>query len=176
MEDDLDYNNGVTVNLFIYKDIIDKLVEQSDVSYDSLNSIVNQILKRYIEWNKFIDNSNLVSVTSPVAKELFDCLDKEEVIKLAKDKAKDAIYNIILFMNGKVNFEIFLTWYMQRMKQNSGTSFKKDGKGNWKIIFKHDLGEKWSLFHRTILESICHDILSVPIKVNITDSTIIIEN
>ncbi|MGN6349253.1 MAG: hypothetical protein ACTHLL_05855 [Candidatus Nitrosocosmicus sp.] len=41
--------------------------------------------------------------------------------------------------------------------------------------FKHDLGENWSLYHKTILESICHDILSVPIKILTTDSTFMIE-
>ncbi|MGN6614569.1 MAG: hypothetical protein ACTHKC_05975 [Candidatus Nitrosocosmicus sp.] len=48
-------------------------------------------------------------------------------------------------------------------------------KGIRKIIFKHDLGENWSLYHKTILESICHDILSVPIKILTTDSTFMIE-
>ena len=43
-----------------------------------------------------------------------------------------------------------------------------------KVIFKHELGGNWSLYHNTILESICHNILSMPIKVEIKDSSFVI--
>jgi hypothetical protein len=54
-------------------------------------------------------------------------------------------------------------------------SKREDEKGIRKIIFKHDLGENWSVYHKTILESICHDILSVPIKILTTFPTFMIE-
>lgn len=78
-------------------------------------------------------------------------------------------------MSREVNFEILISWYQDRMKFCSNISDKREDNGNRKIIFKHDLGEKWSLYHRYILESICHDILSVPIKFYTTNSTIAID-
>jgi hypothetical protein len=173
LEKDSKKKQTITVTLRIDKEIMDKLNDEVDSDGTSLNSLTNQVLKRYVEWNKFEDKSAMIPVASSVLKELFDGLDKDKVIKLAKDKAKDTIYNIILFMNGKVDFDILISWYKQRMKHCSEISDKKDeDKGNRIIIFKHELGENWSLYHKTILESICHDILSIPIKVDITSSTV----
>ncbi|MGN6346197.1 MAG: hypothetical protein ACTHME_00690 [Candidatus Nitrosocosmicus sp.] len=176
MEHDFPSKKSVTVTFRISKDIMDKLNEEADINYTSLNSLVNQILKRYVEWNKFDDKSSMIPITSSVLKELIDGLDKDQVIRLAKDKAKHSVYNIVLFMNGKADFDTLISWYLQRMKYCSDIASKReDNKGIRKIIFKHDLGENWSLYHKTILESICHDILSVPIKILTTDSTFMIE-
>jgi hypothetical protein len=164
-----------TVTLRIDEDIMDDLYNEANTDSISLNSLVNQVLKRYVEWNKYENKSSMIPIASPVLKDLFDSLSKEQVIRLAKDKAKDVIYNIILFMNGKIDFDILISWYKQRMKHCSDVSDKKDNDGSRKIIFRHELGENWSLHHKTIIESICHDILSVPIKINITNSTITLD-
>ncbi|MGN6615045.1 MAG: hypothetical protein ACTHKC_08385 [Candidatus Nitrosocosmicus sp.] len=176
MEHDFPSKKSVNVTFRISKDIMDKLNEEADINYSSLNSLLNQILKRYVEWNRFDDKSSMIPITSSVLKELLDGLDKDQVIRLAKDKAKHSIYNVVLFMNGKVDFDTLISWYLQRMKYCSEIASKRgDNKSIRKIIFKHDLGENWSLYHKTILESICHDILSVPIKILTTDSTFMIE-
>ena len=165
----------ITVTLRIDKNIMDILNDDADNDSISLNSLINHILDRYIKWGKFEDKTSLVPIVSPVVKELFSCLDKDKTIELGRGIAKEAIYNIILFMNGEVNFDILIGWFKERMKNCTEIYDKKNEDGNRKIIFKHDLGEKWSLYHKTILESICHDILSVPIKISTTNSTLAID-
>ena len=174
MEQDFPSKKSVTITFRISKDIMDKLNEEADINYSSLNSLVNQILKRYVEWNKFDDKASMIPVASPVLKDLFNSLSKDKVINLAKDKAKDAIYNVILFMNGNVDLDTLISWYVQRMKHCSEISEKNEDNGTSKIIFKHELGENWSLYHKVILESICHDFLSIPIKVDTTGANITI--
>ena len=115
----------------------------------------------------------MIPINSVVLKELFHNLDKDQVIKLAKDVAKDAVYSLILFMNGKVDFNILVSWYQERMRHCSEISEKQIDNNQYKIIFKHELGENWSLYHKTIIESLCHDYLSKPIEINITSSTIV---
>jgi hypothetical protein len=51
----------------------------------------------------------MIPVASSVLKELLDGLDKDKMIELAKGKAKDTIYNTILFMHGKVDFDTILS-------------------------------------------------------------------
>jgi hypothetical protein len=45
MENDLNSIKGVTINFYISKDIIDKLTDEAEINSNSLNSLVNQILK-----------------------------------------------------------------------------------------------------------------------------------
>ncbi len=72
-----------TITLRIDEDTINKLYKQADTDTISVNSLVNQILKRYVEWNKYEDRSSMIPVASSVLKELFDPLSKEQVIKLS---------------------------------------------------------------------------------------------
>jgi hypothetical protein len=165
-----------TVTFRIDDDIIDKLYDEADTNAISLNSLVNSILRRHMDWGRYEKKSNIISIVSVVIKEAFGYLNKDQVIGLAKGEAKDAVYNTILFMYGKVDFESVIFWFKEKMKNSVGISDKIDvNNGNRIIIFRHDLGEKWSLYNKVLLESICHDILSIPIKVEITISTIKID-
>ena len=173
LEKALKRKETITVTLRIDKDIMNKLSLDADNDSISLNSLVNHVLKRYVEWNKFEDKSSMIPINSVVLKELFHNLDKDQVIKLAKDVAKDAVYSLVLFMNGKVDFNILVSWYKERMRHCSEISDKQIDNNQYKIIFKHELGENWSLYHKTIMESLCHEYLSKPIEINITSSTIV---
>src|SRR5690242_17556996 len=112
MEHDYPSKKSVTVTFRISKDIMDKLNEEADINYTSLNSLINQILKRYVEWSRFDDKSSMIPIASSVLKELLEGLDKDQVIKLAKDKAKHSVYNLVLFMNGKADFDTLISWYL----------------------------------------------------------------
>ena len=174
MEKALKRRETITVTLRIDKDIMNKLALDAENDSISLNSLVNHVLKRYVEWNKFEDKSSMIPINSIVLKELFHIIDKDQTIKLAKDVAKDAVYSLILFMNGKVDYKILASWYKERMRHCSEISEKQIDNYQYKIIFKHELGENWSLYHKIILESICHDYISKPTEINITNSTIAI--
>ena len=74
----------ITVTLRIDKDIMNKLALDADNDSISLNSLVNHVLKRYVEWNKFEDKSSMIPINSVVLKELFHNLDKNQVINWQK--------------------------------------------------------------------------------------------
>ncbi|MGN6629663.1 MAG: hypothetical protein ACTHKJ_07260 [Candidatus Nitrosocosmicus sp.] len=165
-----------TVTFRLDEDIVNSLYEEADTDSISLNSLVNSVLRRYIEWHKYERKSNIMPLVCPVVKGLFNHLDEEEVRILAKDAAKDAVYNVILFMYGKVDIDTVICWFKEKMKHCSDISDKKyENIDSRKIIFRHEIGENWSLYNKILLESLCNDVLSKPIMVDITRSTIKIE-
>ena len=175
MKKNSDTKKTITVTLRIDKNIMDVLTEDANNDSISFNSLVNHVLDKYVKWGKYEDKTSLIHLNALVVKELFGRLSRDEVIRIGREISRDAIYNIILFMNGEVDFDILMSWYKDRMKSCSSISDKKENNGTHRIIFKHDLGENWSFYHKSILESICHDILSIPIKVYTTNSTITID-
>ena len=175
MKKNSDTKKTITVTLRIDKNIMDVLTEDADNDSISFNSVVNHVLDKYVKWGRFEDKTSLIHLNALVVKELFNRLSRDEAIKIGREISRDAIYNIILFMNGEVNLDILISWYKNRMRVCSSISDKKENNGTHKIIFKHDLGENWSFYHKSILESICHDILSEPIKVDSTSSTVKID-
>jgi hypothetical protein len=156
-----------TVTFRIDEDILDQLYDEINSNSISLNSIINSIL-RHIEWGRYEKKSNMMPIFSPVVREIFDYLHKDQIIYLARGAAKDAVYNIILFMYGSIDFDTLMCWFKARMKNAADVSDKMDeNNGCRKIIFRHELGENWSLYNKVLIESICHDILSKPIKIDI---------
>jgi hypothetical protein len=61
------------------------------------------------------------------------------------------------------------------MKNSSAIVTSKDNRdGHKTVIIKHDMGENWSLYHKTVVESIFNE-MQKPIRIVATESTLILE-
>ena len=161
-----------TMTFRLDSNILQKLYDKAGQDDISVNALVNHILKRYAEWDMFENEAGMVSVSKPVVKDLFQRLNKEEVIEIATNIAKNAVYDIALFMKGNMDPDSFISWFLSRMKNCSEiTSTKENGVRTY--IFKHDLGENWSLYHKRIVESIFTEFLHHPLHTSMTGSTIV---
>ena len=93
----------------------------------SPNSYINQILKRYLEWDKFEPKADIVPISKPVAKELFDNLSEQQIISMAKNTAKNALQNSVVkfeseqqqqkeeVVKKKLDTSSFLSWLENEM-------------------------------------------------------------
>jgi len=142
---------------------------ESERRHISLNTIVNQILQRYVEWDMYESKVGLISMLKPVVAELFKKTNKQEIIDLATSIGKNATNDAALFMKNKMDVDSFLSWLDVRMK-NSSVQMSHSMEGNiHTYILKHDLGENYSLFYKTILESIFNEILGKHIDCSYSD-------
>lgn len=163
-----------TITFRINSDVMHKINAKAEQEEISLNTLVNQVLKRYSEWDMYESKVGMIPVNRRVIKMLFEGLSKEEVVKMSREVAKNEVYNIALFMIGKSKLDLdsFISWFLSRMKNCSEITENKVNY-NKTYILKHDLGENWSLYHATVLDSIFTDILQTLIQTSITDSTIV---
>jgi hypothetical protein len=152
--------------------ILQKIYDKAEQDDISINSLVNHILKRYVEWDMYENKSGMVPVSKPVVKDLFGRLSKEEVIDISTKIAKNSVYDLALFMKGKVDPDSFISWFLSRMKSCSEIASTNEN-GISTFILKHELGENWSLYHKTVIESIFNDFLHKPIHISTTGSTIV---
>ena len=60
LEKALKRKETITVTLRIDKEIMNKLSLDADNDSISLDSLVNHVLKRYVEWNKFEDKASIL--------------------------------------------------------------------------------------------------------------------
>jgi hypothetical protein len=167
------HKKTTTITFRIDSNVMRKINHEAEQDGISLNTLINQILKRYVEWDMYVSKAGMVPVSKPVVKKLFQELSEEEVINMSKDIAKNAVYNIALFMRSKDKLDVdsFVSWFLSRMKTCSEITENKEDNMNTYII-KHDMGENWSLYHKTILQSIFTEKLQKPIQTSMTDSTL----
>jgi regulator of PEP synthase PpsR (kinase-PPPase family) len=76
----------------------------------SLDTMVNQILQRYVEWDMYESNVGLISMLKPVVAELFKKTSKQDIIELAASIGKNATNDAALFMKSKIDLDSFLAW------------------------------------------------------------------
>jgi DNA-binding NarL/FixJ family response regulator len=167
-----------TITFRIDNDVLGKLREESVQEEISLNTFINKILKRYIEWAMFEPQLGMIPLARPVVAEIFRNMSEEEIVNLAKYIAKNAVQDMILFCKGKIDLNSFLSWFELRMKNAfiEINHISENSNKTCRYIMKHDLGENWSFYHKTLLQLIFNDLLGMRIDiVSISDTLLIFQ-
>jgi hypothetical protein len=79
-------------------------------------------------------------------------------------------------MKGKMDPESFLTWLELWLRKNSTAGFSHNIDYDTNVhtyIIKHDLGQKWSLYHKLILDLVFKEVLQKPLT-NLASSDMLV--
>jgi hypothetical protein len=161
-----------TITFRIDDHVMRILRDEAELSGISLNSFINQILKRFVEWDIYGPKVGMVPIAKPVVMELFNKMSKEEIIHMALNIGKGAVHDIALFMKNKMDLDSFMSWFEIRMKRSSIEMTHSSENELHIYTVKHDLGENWSLYHKTVLELMFNEILGKSIDISISRNTI----
>ena len=184
---------GEPLELELEQDVLNHIIHQAEDLGISLNSYINQILKKYFQWNSFQAKSNLVLLPRPVVKEAFDKLTSEQIIFMAKNTCKYVLQKVLVkfaLEAQKIDLNFFLSCLEEEMN-NCAIAIRhivsNDDMDNGRssniycrfrhhiFILKHDAGYKYSLYYKAVVESIFEDVLHKDISVMTTDNMITLE-
>jgi hypothetical protein len=118
----------------------------------------------------------MIPVAKGVIAEAFDRLGEDDVVRLATSVGKNALREIIVFMKGKVDLDTLFSWLELWLKRNSTAGFSYEVEnGLHTCIMKHNLGLKWSLYHKVVLELMLKEILgdSLNMEVSMAENILI---
>lgn len=164
----------MTLSFRLNQDIVDKLRIESEQNNISLNNLTNQILQNHVDWDRLESKAGMIPVAKPLLSEAFKDLSDDEVIKLATNVGRNTLNDIILFMRSKIDLDSLLSWLELWLKKNSTAGFSHTMENDiHTCIMKHDLGQKWSLYHKTVLELILDDMLSKHVDITISNTTLL---
>ena len=169
--------------------IIDELQRDANQTEISLNVLINQILKKYVQWGRYEHKLGLM----PVPKNFFSSLIQETIRlsesngisvdpykeKLIKYSAQVAFYNIketVILMKKKFDLWSVLSVLHEYMDVSGITSDHRVEAGKKHIfVIQHELGEYWSLFAKELLNLIFYNIANLRAEIQITQKSIIAE-
>lgn len=169
--------------------VLGELQREANQNETSLNVLVNQILKEYIEWGKYERKLGLI----PVPKILLSSLIhetmllaesngipiktyREKLIKYAAEIAFSNIKDCVIVMKKKFDFWSVLSVLEEYMKVSGITSDHRIESGRKHIfMIQHDLGEYWSLFAKELLTLIFYNIAHTEAKFYTTENCVIAE-
>ena len=147
-----------TMTFRLDEEIIERLRTESKNIEISTNTLVNQALKRFLDWDMYQTKIGLVSINRPVFVEVFGNFTQKEIIEIASRLGKNEVRDIALFMKGKIDLDSFISWFEMRMMNSSVQVSHSIEKDIHTYVMKHDLGKNWSIYHKTILELIFEEV------------------
>ena len=164
-----------TFTLRIDEGIAKSLQNDSQLQDISLNTLINKILKRYVEWDSYEPKVGMIPIPKLLVEKLFEKRSTQEIIDLATNVGKNELEDILLFMNKKIDWILFLNWFELRL-QNSAIEIVHTVEANkHTFIMKHGMGENWSLYHKTIFELISKENSKNPVQIKYNSRIISIE-
>lgn len=162
-----------TITFRLDENTIKRLRNESGHRQVSTNTLVNQALKQFLDWGMYESTVGFVIINKQVFVHVFNKFDEKEIVDVATSVGKDEVKNMALFMNGRIDIRSFLAWFELRMINSAvQVSHIHEDDGFHKYVMKHELGKNWSVYHKTILESIFEEVFNKKIDINI-DKTMI---
>lgn len=170
--------------------VIDELQAEADNREISLNVLVNQVLKRYSEWDRFENKIGMMPVPKVILSSLIDRaisvakssgikdIDRyrDEIIKQAAQLAFGLMKDSVLFMKRQYNLWVVLAVLEEYMKVSGiKADHKIEGSRKHVFIIQHELGENWSLFTKELLSLIFQNLANVRADINTTSNTTVAE-
>ena len=163
---------------------------EADSREISLNVLVNQILKRYSEWDRFENKIGMMPVPKVILSSLIDRaisvakssgikdIDRyrDEIIKQAAQLAFGLMKDSVLFMKRQYNLWVVLAVLEEYMKVSGiKADHKIEGSRKHVFVIQHELGENWSLFTKELLALIFQNLANVRADISTTSNTTVAE-
>jgi hypothetical protein len=161
-----------TVTFRLLSSLIDELRMDAGLEGISLNNYVAKIFSNHIQWERYERKVGLLPMTEAFLREVLNQLTDEQIVNLAQRLEKQKFRNILAFMKDSHDVEDFVevmrAWLtVSWMQQNIEV---RDEKYYFKI--QHSLGTKWSLYVKTLISELSHDILGKKPEISIIGDTI----
>lgn len=166
--------------------IIEELQTEAEYRETSLNVLINQILRRYSNWERYESKMGMLPIPKIILTNLMD-----EIMRIGKENGIDDITSFrsalikeisqiaftflkdsVLLMKKNYNLITVLEVLEQYMKVvgiNSDHRIEEDGKHIY--VIQHKLGESWSLFIKEFLILLFENLGKVKVDISNTPNT-----
>jgi hypothetical protein len=153
--------------------IVKALESEATQKRISQNVLVNQILEKFVKWDRFEDNIGMIPVPKEILKSLGKNMKRSD-INMIIDVLKPVIKDNVMFMKGNYDLKRCIETLEDYMR---ATGMKSDHRFEGSLhhfIIQHELGMAWSLFTEQLLKEIFHEFLPEKnVKTQTTESTVI---
>ena len=167
--------------------VIEELQRDADQGEISLNVLVNQVLRRFVEWDRYENKVGMIPIPKVMLSTLIDetmrlasdakIPDLEsyraKIVKNAAETALNVMRDSVLFMRKDYSFWTVLDVLREYMKVAGIMSDHRIEAGRKHVfIIQHELGENWSLFAKELLSKIFIELANVKADISTTPKTV----
>jgi hypothetical protein len=152
------------VSIRIDSDLSSKLHEKCLEQKISLNTLINHLLEKQVNWHELTTEIGWVSMFRSTFRELVDSISKDKIEKIAETTGTSDLKNSLNYLYGYIELDSILDLFKKRCLSMNIQYREMEVNGKNKIIIQHDLGRNWPFLivgqMNTILNEIGYRILN----------------
>ena len=152
------------VSIRIDSDLSSKLHEKCIEQKISLNTLINHLLEKQVNWHELTTEIGWVSMFRSTFRELVDSISRDKIEKIAVTTGTSDLKNSLNYIYGYIELDSILDLFKKRCLSMNIQYREMEVNGKNKIIIQHDLGRNWPFLivgqMNTILNEIGYRILN----------------
>lgn len=164
-----------SITFRIEKSILDELRIEADQKMESVNTLVNQIIKSYIQWHKPAKKAGLGYFSKVLLAKSIGYLTDEQVMEMTEEFYNHHLNDITYMLKTSNNF----TSYMHGLRswlESSGYNFRYDRFNGMDIyVIQFDLGRQFSLYFKHQMQLAFGQFKIKNAEAEMTDNTVILK-
>jgi len=146
------------VSIRIDSKLSDKLHEKCQEQKISLNTLINHILEKQVNWNDLAYEMGWITIFRSTFRKLLDSASKDTVQNIGSSTGNTELKNSLNYFYGHVSLDSILDLFKKRF-QSMNVQFRiLSSEGKSKIIIQHDLGKNWPYLIVTQMNTILNDV------------------
>jgi len=140
----------------------------------SVNSLINAILTRYSEWDRYTEKFGFVSITRDAFRSIIDSTDEVNLAEVARDVGGRQVQELSTFWFQRFSIETFLSLLSLFSKYGGVGEYELATEGrNYVITMHHDMGDKWSSWLRSLWDQALRYALRIIPSIETTSSSVV---
>lgn len=161
--------SGVTRTIRIDKDLDETLQRIAKDNRVTVNAIVNQSIRKYVDWDRHAERFGMMDVRPAILASLMEKQTVEEARESGKTAARDSMKPAIEYIFVDVTLQNSIEFLRRFSKYGGRFEFEEtvDGRKH-AILLKHPLGMKWSAYYEGILKHLFEEELGIKVRMSVT--------
>ena len=150
------------------------LREESDNKGRSITSLITRVLEKYVYFDRFYEEGQMMSVNPEEISSLLEFMDREDVHKAGRLAGSKRARDNLLMRGMGLDFGS-VKWFITDIMSNySGwftcNYYERDSMHVFHI--RHRMNDKWSLFIESYFEAMVENVLDIEVEADYMDGTV----
>jgi hypothetical protein len=159
----------------ISEDIDSLLKKDANAKKTTTNALIQAILYKYLEWDRFADRYGFISMTQDTIRTILEKIEDEKLSEASRELGGRVPKDMLLFWYGKTGVKGFLK-YLTLISDYAGFAHfeitKEDS--SYIITAHHNMGAKWSNYLRSFLESALLSTTSIKGETQVSKNSVVL--
>jgi len=156
-------------------DLLERDAEEQNVS---ANALISKIMTRYVEWDRVIDKTSYIILSSMLYRALINEVSDQKLEEIGRTFVAEAVKEFAMVEFGKTDFDslikafFLISKYDTGMRASAPLPVESKADSRWTLTVYHDFGLKGSIVLKGYFDSLGRNELGRQPTISVTEDVI----